>query len=152
MNEFEDKKTTSRVMVILAGLGILFVGHMFMFFESNAEKREKEALAKEYERQRVEKYCSEPSNAISFSRQIIRENTVGSIDFIRSSDMGRLVGECTFKVYGEIEGTNRFGGLVRNYYVIKMYGKKIGNRVSWRASAPVISHDRDAIFTEYLRD
>lgn len=140
----------SKIKKIMTPLGlgafaILIFGHVYFFYESQSSKQERLAQEKASVEQSIQRSCTNPNEAISYSRQLIRNATTGSISFIRNSDRGRLIGDCEFRVMGAIDGTNAFGGPVRNYYVITMEGRRRGDEIRWYGSTPVINHDQSFI-------
>lgn len=127
----------------------LMIGHFVFISESESDRRKRIAEEKARTEDRVEKACSEPSQAIGYSKQLIRKATSGSVSFIRSSTEGRLVGECKFRVMGAIEGENAFGGPVTNYYVITMEGERSQTNVRWFGSSPIIDSNLSTIQSIY---
>lgn len=153
-DSFKSIEKTALQFGWVLGLGLLILvgyGHYSFFYESEADKSSRIAEERANQERRIERSCTDGSDAISYSRQSIRNATTGSIDFQRRHDQSRLIGECTFKVFGRIEGENLFGGRVVNYYVVTMFGTPGDTSVRWRHSQPVIDSDRDLIMQIYMR-
>ena len=131
---------------IFGALASSVVVAVFAFFGAFTPAPTEAELAKE-RKEMIEQACSSGSQAISYSRQFIRNATrPTSISFVRQEDDSIRLGECEFSVFGAIDGENAFGARVRNYYTIRMEGRVIGDTLNWYGGSPMVDSNRQNVY------
>lgn len=101
-------------------ISLIFFGFFLYLAAGSSDDEMTPELKKQKAESELNEACDKGTNSASYSRQHIRNATVGEISFLRETESLRKVAHCKFRIFGAIEGTNAFGGKVRNYYTIQM--------------------------------
>ncbi|MCH8493910.1 MAG: hypothetical protein LAT53_11820 [Idiomarina sp.] len=140
----------SRKKVVVFSLVTLVAVYFLKVYEPNKEERllEEKQAALVKQQNKLEKTCSNTNSAPFQARHRVREALAVNPEF--SNEVARVIGDCTFQIFGTVRGENAFGGTVINYYTLKLEGRIENDSVKWFTYQPIIDNDRDLVYRLYL--
>ena len=149
---YAEKAAKTKLIIAACFLSVIgFIYFKTLYGPVKEERLLAQSHAKKLENQEyITRACKNIESAPFQARQRIREYLASRPDF--SDEIARLIGSCTFQVFGTIRGENAFGGKVINYYTVRLEGRVQNDNLVWFTFQPVIDKDRDLIYRLYMQN